>query len=102
MECTWLKVQRLVHYVPAAVVDDVDADGKVVVWWPRRNGGKRWEGRGVASKLVEYNQQVGSYTIITMYVHICIGKTTKRRCRSGVFTEGCRPRGENRFYTDFE
>ncbi len=40
----------LVHYVPAAVIHDVDADGKVVVWWPRRNGGKRWEGRGVASK----------------------------------------------------
>ena len=40
----------VVHFVSNSLVDEV-GDGRVVVWWPNRSKGKRWEGQLVGRSL---------------------------------------------------
>lgn len=44
------KYNGVVHFVSDSLVDEV-GDGRVVVWWPNRSKGKRWEGQLVGRSL---------------------------------------------------
>ena len=44
------KYNGVVHFVSNSLVDEV-GDGRVVVWWPNRSKGKRWEGQLVGRSL---------------------------------------------------
>lgn len=38
------KYNGVVHFVSNSLVDEV-GDGRMVIWWPNRSKGKRWEGQ---------------------------------------------------------
>ena len=44
------KYHGVVHFVSDSLVDEV-GDGQVVVWWPNRSKGKRWEGQLVGRSI---------------------------------------------------
>ena len=69
----------VVHSVPHDLVDHTGEEGRVVVWWPRRAGGKKWAGHLTDGKymyILQYVCPIRSGLSCCVLVKFCCNKST--------------------------